>query len=101
MKDISKEEWKELIQNDDSAVVMDVRTPAECSEGMQKNAIQLDLMNASAFMEGVEKLDKSKTYYVYCRSGGRSGQACQIMDSKGVKSFNLIGGMMFWDGEIV
>ncbi|MFT5217714.1 MAG: rhodanese-related sulfurtransferase [Glaciecola sp.] len=101
MKVISKEEWKELIQNDDSAVVMDVRTPAECSEGMQKNAIQLDLMNASAFMEGVEKLDKSKTYYVYCRSGGRSGQACQIMDSKGIKSYNLMGGMMSWDGEIV
>ena len=51
-------------------------------------------------MESIELLDKSKNYYIYCRSGGRSGQACQVMDSIGFGiTYNLMGGMMEWKGE--
>ena len=47
------------------------------------------------------KGDKDKNYYVYCRSGNRSGQACKIMNQLGFKNaYNLIGGMMQWQGEI-
>ena len=51
-------------------------------------------------MAELEKLDKTKNYYVYCRSGNRSGQACAIMKNLGFdKAFNLQGGFMNWEGE--
>jgi len=34
MENISKEEWKELIANDGDAVILDVREPHECREGV-------------------------------------------------------------------
>jgi rhodanese-related sulfurtransferase len=53
-------------------------------------------------MDGIEALDKSQTYFVYCRSGARSAQACQIFKQKGiVDCYNLLGGILEWEGEIV
>ena len=37
-------------------------------------------------------LDKDKTYYLYCRSGNRSGQAARIMKSKGFDNVYNVGG---------
>lgn len=102
MKNITKEEWKELISSTNNNVVLDVRTPEECNEGMQANAQQLDFLQSDEFLEGIDKLDKLKTYFVYCRSGNRSGKTCQIMESKGfLNTYNLIGGMLDWDGEVI
>ena len=102
MKNVNKEEWKELIANTDNSVILDVRTPAECMEGIQPGASQVNIMNGAEFMDAMNKWDKSKTYFVYCRSGNRSGQACQIMESHGItNTYNLLGGMMSWDGEVV
>ena len=53
-------------------------------------------------MAGIQSMDKSKNYYVYCRSGGRSSSACGLLESQGfANTFNLLGGMMSWDGEVV
>lgn len=101
MKNVTQEEWRELIQNDPNAVILDVRTPGECMEGVQPNSMNLNFMDGGAFVAGLEKLDKSKNYYVYCRSGNRSGAACGMMEGKGFNTFNLLGGMMMWNGEVV
>lgn len=101
MKDLTKEGWKEAIQNDANAVVLDVRTPAEWQEGVQPESILINFLDGAEFMAGIEKLDKSKSYYIVCRSGGRSASACQVMDGHGFTTFNLLGGMMMWDGEVV
>lgn len=101
MENISKEEWKEKLKTDTNYVLLDVRTPAECAEGIQPNAKQIDFLNKSELDEGLAKLDATKTYYIYCRSGNRSGQTCAMLDTKGIKSYNLVGGMLAWDGEIV
>ena len=54
------------------------------------------------FIEKLNNLDKSKNYYVYCRSGNRSGQAAQLMGQLGFDEvYNLLGGMNEWDGETV
>jgi rhodanese-related sulfurtransferase len=46
-------------------------------------------------------MDKTKNYYVYCKAGGRSAQACIIMNQMGFENtFNLEGGFMNWNGEI-
>ena len=101
MENVSKENWKKLVAKTDNAVVIDVRTSAECQEGMQPNAIQMDFLSLTDFLSAVNKLDKSKTYFLYCRSGNRSGQACMYMHDNGLKTYNLIGGMLSWDGDIV
>jgi len=101
MKNISKEDWKSMLSKEANAVVLDVRTPNEWAEGIIPGALKIDY-NSPGFDSEVEKLDKSKTYYIYCRSGGRSGQACVKMDKMGfAQTYNLLGGTMDWDGEIV
>ena len=98
--DLSQQEWSEKLEKDDNAVILDVRTDAEVAEGYIPEAKQIDIQNPPKFMEAVEKLDASKNYYVYCRSGGRSAQACAIMESKGIENcYNLLGGFSEWEGE--
>jgi rhodanese-related sulfurtransferase len=100
MIDLNQTEWREKIANDENAVQLDVRTQFEVEEGYIPNAQVLDVQNPGVFMDGVNALDKSKNYYVYCRSGGRSVQACMILESLGFqKTFNLLGGFSEWDGE--
>jgi rhodanese-related sulfurtransferase len=100
--DLSQEEWSEQLQQDGNAMVLDVRTPEELEAGFIPNATNIDFYLGQEFLAEIEKLDKGKNYYVYCRSGNRSGQACAIMNSLGFKNtYNLAGGFMNWEGEIV
>lgn len=99
-KDITQDEWEEMIKQDPDAVVLDVRTEEEVEEGFIPGMINYDIREGQGFLDNLKKLDTNKNYYVYCRSGARSGQACQIMDQQGFKNaYNLIGGFMNWDGE--
>jgi rhodanese-related sulfurtransferase len=51
-------------------------------------------------MQEIEKLDKNKTYYVYCRSGNRSFHAGNFMLQAGFqKVYNLEPGIIGWHGE--
>jgi len=101
MKNITQEEWEESIANDKDAVVLDVRTQEEVDGGIIPDSKHIDIYKGQGFIDEVEKLDKSKNYYIYCRSGNRSGQACQIMDKLGfANTYNLMGGFNEWDGEV-
>lgn len=100
--DLRQEDWWSQLQNDENAVVLDVRTADECSEGIIPGAINIDIFKGQGFIYQVDELDKSKNYYVYCRSGNRSGQACNIMNQMGfVNAYNLAGGIMAWQGPVV
>ncbi len=102
MEDLTQEEWVEQLENDGNAVVLDVRTDDEVADGIIPNAIHLDIYKGQEFIDALEDLDKSKSYYVYCRSGNRSGKACQIMEQLGFnKAYNLEGGMLQWTGDVV
>lgn len=99
--DLSQEEWTEQFKNDDNAFLLDVRTPEELEEGKIPNATNIDIYLGQGFMDEIQKLDTSKNYYVYCRSGNRSGQACAILNSIGIENaYNLEGGFMNWNGEV-
>ncbi|KPM31812.1 Rhodanese-like protein [Croceitalea dokdonensis DOKDO 023] len=99
--DLSQEEWAEQLKNDENAFLLDVRTPEELEEGKIPNATNIDIYLGQGFMDEIQKLDPSKNYYVYCRSGNRSGQACAILHSIGIKNaYNLEGGFMNWTGEV-
>ena len=100
MADLTQAQWSEQLANDDNAVIIDVRTEAEVNEGYIPNMKHLDIFNAGPFMDSAKEMDSSKNYYIYCRSGGRSGQACAILNSLGFNNtFNLMGGFMEWEGE--
>ncbi|MEE8540405.1 MAG: rhodanese-like domain-containing protein, partial [Desulfobacterales bacterium] len=63
--------------HDTDFVILDIRTPAEFKAGHLQNSISLDYYSTS-FAQQLKKLDKSKTYLVYCRSGNRSGKALPL-----------------------
>jgi len=99
---LSQEDWVSKLNADTNAVVLDVRTDEEWNEGIIPNAIHNDIYKGQGFIYRLEELDKSKNYYVYCKAGGRSAQACSIMNQLGFENtYNLIGGIMNWYGDIV
>ena len=101
MADLSQEEWSRQLAQDGDAVILDVRTDDEIAEGYIPDAQHIDIYLGQGFIDALQKLDKSKNYYVYCRSGNRSGQACAIMNSLGFpNAYNLEGGFMEWQGAI-
>ena len=95
-QNIDAGEFRELMKDKD-AVVLDVRTPGEVADGVVPGYKMINLMSPD-FEDQVSKLDKSKKYLVYCRSGNRSGQACQIMADLGFENlYNLVGGIGAWN----
>ena len=100
--DLSQETWSFNLQNDKNAVVLDVRTVDEFADGIIPNAINIDIFKGQGFIYKLEELDKSNNFYVYCKAGSRSAQACNIMNQLGFNNtFNLVGGIMQWHGEII
>jgi rhodanese-related sulfurtransferase len=101
MADLIQDEWVSQLENDNNAVILDVRTQEEVDQGIIPNAIHIDIYKGQGFVDELEALDKSKNYFVYCRSGNRSGQACAIMNQLGFQNaYNLIGGILEWEGDI-
>lgn len=101
MADLNQQKWEEQVKSDSDAVILDVRSEEEMEDGYIPGAIQMDIYQTGAFMEKAKELDPSKSYYIYCRSGGRSSQACAIFNSLGIKNtYNLMGGITDWTGEI-
>jgi rhodanese-related sulfurtransferase len=91
-ENLSGAEFKKLYETTPGAVLLDVRTKGEIAQGAIKGHQHIDIMSPS-FADKINKLDKSKAYFVYCRSGGRSGQACNYMASQGfTRLYNLSGG---------
>ena len=99
--DLTQEKWAENQHSDIEGIILDVRTPEEYSEGHIPNAKLLDIRNPQKFMDKLGDLEVSKRYYVYCRSGVRSAQACQLLKHKGISDcYNLLGGIIEWKGNI-
>lgn len=89
----------EKLKSEPEAVILDVRTPGEFQEGALQSAVNVDY-NGGNFEAEVSKMDKSKTYFVYCLAGGRSSSAASLMRKSGFKKvIDLKGGMMAWQKE--
>ena len=101
MANLSQKDWTEQLNADDNAVILDVRTEAEVAEKKIPNSINIDIYKGQGFVYQLEELDKSKNYYVYCRSGARSEKACNIMNELGFdNAYNLLGGILEWTGDV-
>ena len=90
-QNIDAAQFKE-IQKQKDVVVLDVRTPQEIKGGKVKGAMEIDAL-APGLKEKLAKLDPSKTYLVYCRSGRRSANVCSQLAGMNIeKVYNLNGG---------
>lgn len=75
-----------------SSILVDVRTADEFSNGAILDAINIDYYSDD-FTEQLSKLDTTKTAFIYCKSGGRSGQSAQYFFQVGFKKVvDLKGG---------
>lgn len=100
MKELNQNDWKAQQEREEQSIILDVRTQGEYDEGFIPGAKLIDIREPQAFMSQIEKLDKTKPYFLYCRSGARSAQACQVMEQLGFeKTNNLVGGITDWKGE--
>lgn len=96
IKNVGAAEFKKAI-DEKKGVVIDLRTNDEiAARGKIKGAIQIDYFAKDAEAQ-ILKLDKKKTYLVYCAGGGRSGEAAELMHKNGFKEvINLEKGYGDW-----
>lgn len=79
--------------------LVDVRTPAEYSEGHIENALNIDVKHPDFFSQASPQLSRKSKVYVYCRSGRRSMDAARQLSERGYKVVNLSGGIMEWEQQ--
>ncbi len=94
-KSLAGRDFKEEFNKGNHSVLIDVRTAAEFAAGTIAGARNIDIMSPG-FQAKVSTLDKSKDYFIFCRSGSRSAQACNLMAERGYNVYNLKGGVNAW-----
>jgi|APTNR8051073442_1049403.scaffolds.fasta_scaffold00571_6 rhodanese-related sulfurtransferase len=93
---LSPKLFKKQFKKAKNKVLIDVRTPKEFAEGHLKKAQNIDYQGDN-FEEQIGKLDKSKTYYLYCRSGKRTIGAAEVMQKTGFENIVVLeGGLLAW-----
>ena len=94
---MTAEEFEKEITTKENIQILDVRTPAEFFSGHIKNALLVDWNDKTEFERRISFVDKKKTVYVYCLSGGRSAAAADKMRKQGYENvYELKGGTNAW-----
>ena len=99
VQNIKAKEMESMMTQKD-VVVIDVRTDEEVKQGFISEADYFIDIYKPGFDGEIDKLDKNKTYIIYCRSGARSSSAASKMNAKGFKKvYNLAGGINSWTNK--
>ena len=95
VKEMSAEQLNEQLQSENNLMLLDVRSPGEFEyDGRLDEA---SLIPLQILEQRIGELPKDKTIICVCRSGARSYNACQILQSAGFENvINLSGGMNEW-----
>lgn len=96
VSNVSAQDFKKQIDAKKS-ILIDLRTPDEITKkGKIKGAQEIDFL-AKDSETFIDKLDKKKTYLIYCAGGGRSGECAELMQKRGFsKVINLEKGFDDW-----
>jgi len=95
MKDAQAE-----LAKDRSIVLMDVRTKDEYNNGHIEGSVNIPLDRLPVSV--AQKVpNKQARIFVYCLSGGRSGQACSWLIKNGYENVTNLGGITAWPGVLV
>ncbi|SHF86661.1 rhodanese-like domain-containing protein [Ornithinibacillus halophilus] len=97
MKEITAKELAEKVKKGEEVNIIDVREDDEVAAGKIPGARHIRLGDIP---DSFDKLNKNEHYYMVCRSGGRSGKACEILKSEGFDVTNMTGGMLAWEDEV-
>jgi len=96
---MSAKETNRLInqnKGDENIIVLDIRTPGEFAAGHIEKAVNIDYFSPN-FQSRLDQLDKSKTYVMHCKSGGRSGRSVSIFKELNFKNLiHMHGGFDEW-----
>ena len=99
---LDEKKWTESIENSENSKILDVRSLEGFESGFIKVSINLYIYESHSFLEGVKNFSKSDFIHIYCRSGSRSFQACEIMKQMGyLNVYNLEGGILDWSGQVI
>jgi LPXTG-site transpeptidase (sortase) family protein len=95
VENISVEEIYEIMTGGEDYILLDVRTPEEFSEGHLEGAVHIPVNE----LEGrLAELSKDKPIIVYCKSGGRSSTAANLLVENGfTQIYNMSGGILDWE----
>lgn len=96
---VSPQEFSSRLSNDSAAYLLDVRKPDEYAAGHLAGAHLNNWLDAATFKQKAADLDKTKTIYVYCRSGRRSNEAAKYLASQGYKVVDMDGGILAWEAQ--
>jgi rhodanese-related sulfurtransferase len=98
-RNLSPFQARELIvkkEGNPDFVLLDVRTPGEFRSERIGGALLIDY-NSSNFRAEIGRLDRGKTYLVYCRTGNRSNGALNVLREEGFRNvYHLDGGIVKW-----
>lgn len=82
---------------DKNVQLIDVRTAAEYQEGHIDDAINFDILKRESFEKQLAALDKNQPVYIYCKKGGRSSRAAELMKEMGfTQLYDYSGGYGDW-----
>ena len=99
IENVDAESFEKMIREDENAVLIDVRTSMENKMLRIPNSLLIDIASPF-FIPELDKLDRNKNYYLYCRSGNRSFHAGNHMLKMGFKNVcHLQPGIIGWKGE--
>jgi rhodanese-related sulfurtransferase len=88
--------FKQLL-TEKNGLLIDVRTPDEYAQGHIENAINIDFRNEN-FESIIDTIDRSTSTFLYCKSGGRSSDARDLLISKQFSEvYNLTNGYSNWE----
>lgn len=91
-RDIDQTEMA-LLAERPGAIIVDVRTPEEVAQGAIEGAVFINFYDEDFMQQAEAKLPKNQPIIIYCKSGGRSGQAMSKLSEAGWQEvYNLEGG---------
>jgi len=99
VENLDSNTFEKKLEEDINVVLLDVRTAMENQTVRIPNSILIDISSPS-FIDEIGKLDKTRSYLVYCRSGNRSFHAGNYMLRNGFqKVYHLKPGIIGWHGK--
>lgn len=99
IKDLNALEASSLIKSKKESIqIIDIRTPMEFSRGHVKGAKNINFSDKELFVAELKKLDPSKQYLIYCRSGNRSSRSLEVFKQLNFRQiFHLKNGLISWE----
>lgn len=97
MKEITAKELANKLKDGEMVSIIDVREDEEVKQGKIPGVRHIPL---GQIPERLDEIDKDQHHFMVCRSGGRSGKACDFLIDQGYDVTNMVGGMLDWEDEI-